>query len=104
MWRQVKMGNVTSRLAALSAVMLFFIVTHPHRGTALENRQALRVLFIGNSLTYTNDLPGIVKAFAQADRQQAFESRTIAFPNYSLEDHWNSKDARKEISKGVGIM
>jgi len=94
------MVNVTSRFAALSAVMVVFVVTHLHPGTALENRQALRVLFIGNSLTYTNDLPGIVKAFARADGQQALESRIIAFPNYSLEDHWNSKDARKEISKG----
>ena len=94
------MGNVTSRLAALSAVMIVFVGAHLHRGTALENRQALRVLFVGNSLTYTNDLPGIVTAFARADGQRAFESRTIAYPNYSLEDHWNNQDARREISKG----
>jgi hypothetical protein len=60
----------------------------------------LRVLFIGNSLTYSNDLPSVVEALAKVGRQRRFVYKTIAFPDYSLEDHWNKNDARRAILKG----
>lgn len=49
----------------------------------------LRVLFVGNSLTYVNDLPAIVAGIAEAageDRPLAY--RTVAFPGVALSDHW----------------
>ena len=58
---------------------------------------ALRVLFVGNSLTYTNDLPAVVAGFAEA-RDLAFAYEAIAFPNYSLEDHWSQGDARRALA------
>lgn len=64
-----------------------------------QSREKLRVLFIGNSLTYSNDLPSIVASIAKATKQRQFEYKTVALPDYSLEDHWNTSDARKEISK-----
>ncbi|MCI0487824.1 MAG: SGNH/GDSL hydrolase family protein [Blastocatellia bacterium] len=60
----------------------------------------LRVLFIGNSLTYANDLPAIVEALASAAKQKRFVHKSIAFPNFALEDHWNKGDALKAIRKG----
>ncbi len=60
--------------------------------------QELRVLFIGNSLTYSNDLPAIVAALAEASQQKRFLYKTIALPNFSLEDHWNQGDAQKAIA------
>lgn len=57
-------------------------------------------MFIGNSLTYSNDLPSVVEALAKAAGKGKFAYRTIAFPDFSLEDHWNKKDARKAIQKG----
>jgi hypothetical protein len=48
----------------------------------------LRVLFIGNSLTYSNDLPAVFKQIAAADGRQVI-TETIARPDYSLEDHLN---------------
>ena len=59
----------------------------------------LHVLFVGNSLTYVNDLPGIVEALADANGD-AIETRTVAFPDYSLEDHWNDGTAGASIAKG----
>lgn len=59
----------------------------------------LRVLFIGNSLTYSNNLPAIVAALAEASQQKRFVYKTIALPNFSLEDHWNQGDAQKAIAK-----
>lgn len=45
------------------------------------------VLFVGNSLTAANDLPAMVESIAVA-AGRSLESRTVARPNFSLEDHW----------------
>ncbi|HVG22451.1 MAG TPA: hypothetical protein VNI02_25655, partial [Blastocatellia bacterium] len=58
----------------------------------------LRVLFVGNSLTYANDLPGIVQALAESAGKGRLVYEMVAFPNYSLEDHWKSGDARRAIA------
>lgn len=47
------------------------------------------VLFIGNSLTYYNDLPKTIADLAHAVRDTPLVYRTIAKPNYALEDHWH---------------
>jgi hypothetical protein len=59
----------------------------------------LRVLFIGNSLTYANDLPAIVEALADTINKGRLTHKMVAFPNYSLEDHWNQGDARRAIAE-----
>lgn len=47
----------------------------------------LRVVFVGNSLTYSHDVPGLVQAMAdRAGRSMAHV--TIADADRSLEDHW----------------
>src|SRR3954468_18801752 len=48
--------------------------------------RAYRVLFIGNSLTYTNDLPGTVAGLALA-AGDTIEVQTVAGPNLALIDH-----------------
>jgi hypothetical protein len=62
-------------------------------------RQTLRVLFIGNSLTTVNNVPDLVARLAAA-AGQPFQHRTVAFDGYSLEDHWNRGDARHAIAEG----
>lgn len=47
------------------------------------------VLFLGNSLTYTNDLPAMTAAVARAAGLELAYA-TIAAPNASLEDHWRA--------------
>lgn len=69
-----------------------------NRVLSREAKDELRVLFIGNSFTYTNDLPAIVAAMAEASGQKQFTYKSIAFPDYSLEDHWQQGEARKAIS------
>jgi len=51
------------------------------------------ILFIGNSLTYVNDVPGIVQALA-ASRGDSLAVETVASPDYALIDHWNDGAAR----------
>ena len=59
----------------------------------------VRVLFIGNSLTYVNDLPGMVVALAARSGDTVIQS-SVSFPNYSLEDHWNDGRALEAIAQG----
>ena len=62
-----------------------------------------RVLFIGNSLTTANDLPGLVAALFVAAGGQTIECRTVAFAGYSLEDHWEPRRraARDRVGRVV---
>ena len=61
---------------------------------------ALRVLFIGNSLTAANDLPGIVETLSRARGDLTVEATAITANNFSLEDHWNQGSARATVAKG----
>jgi hypothetical protein len=47
----------------------------------------IRVLFIGNSLTYVNDLPGTLSAMA-LEVGDTIQVRSVAEPNYALIDHY----------------
>ena len=59
---------------------------------------ALRILFIGNSLTSANDLPGLVRRLAESDPARQVMISSVTFGNYSLEDHWNRGDAQQAIA------
>jgi hypothetical protein len=58
------------------------------------------ILFIGNSLTYWNDLPLIVQGVFDAAGGTTYEVGMIAAPDVSLEDHWNDGSARRHIERG----
>jgi len=58
------------------------------------------ILFVGNSLTYWNDLPLIVQAVFDAARGTSYDVGMVAFPDVSLEDHWLDGTARQEIERG----
>ncbi|PCJ95777.1 MAG: hypothetical protein COA50_08230 [Flavobacteriaceae bacterium] len=57
----------------------------------------LNILFIGNSLTYTNDLPGLVKTRAK-QKGITIGTKMIALPNYAILDHWSDGEVQKEIN------
>jgi len=58
---------------------------------------AKTILFIGNSLTYANDIPGRV---AQLGKENGAKITTqmIAHPDYTLEDHWNSGQLQYQLA------
>jgi hypothetical protein len=66
-------------------------------------QKANRVLFIGNSLTYANELPELVHTLAKAAGVDVSCS-SIARPDYSLEDHWNNGEALRVIRAGGWSM
>ena len=65
----------------------------------VSKKSVLKILFVGNSLTYTNDLPQLVQEMGKYDNVN-IEYSAFLFPNYSLEDHWNEGKVQKEIEKG----
>lgn len=60
----------------------------------------LRVLFIGNSLTYANDLPDFVEQLGAAVGESTVATESVVFGNYSLQDHWIQGDAAHAIERG----
>jgi hypothetical protein len=60
-------------------------------GTDQANAKTLRVLFVGDSLTYVNDLPGMMVRVANSDRSSPvrFEVRSVTAPDASLSNLWD---------------
>ncbi len=66
----------------------------------IHNAKEFDILFIGNSLTYVNNLPQLIKKHA-AQKGVKINTKMIAFPNYAIEDHWNDGQVQKLISSKV---
>lgn len=64
-----------------------------------RGRGPLKVLFIGNSFTARNDLPGLITRLAKA-RGKALEHRLITAGGASLRLHWNAGQAAEAIRDG----
>jgi hypothetical protein len=58
------------------------------------------ILFIGNSLTTTNNLPAMIEMLARQSGGPPVVTRTIAEGGFSLEDHWNRGVAQRVIAEG----
>ncbi len=59
-----------------------------------------RVLFIGNSLTYFNDLPGTVAQLASSVNR-TIQASSVARPNFALIDHVEGKSDAVEVIQGA---
>jgi hypothetical protein len=85
----------TSLTIALACGACTSITTPNPREPEEEPPNALRVLFIGNSLTSTNNLPGVLESLADsADVEQPLVWGAVTGSDVSLEDHWNAGTAR----------
>src|SRR5689334_21934319 len=62
-----------------------------------EDGPGLRVLFLGNSLTYVNNVPHLVQAMAAAGGV-TLTPCSRCYPNYNLDDHWNKADSRDVLA------
>lgn len=60
-----------------------------------------RVLFIGNSHTYTNNLPGLFIALARSVGDDKLEAASVAYPDFALEDHWSEGTALRSLSQNT---
>src|SRR5262245_57577925 len=67
--------------------------------TRTSGSTPLKVLFIGNSFTARNDLPGLVARLAVA-RDKGLQHRLISAGGASLRTHWNAGEAQRAIQEG----
>jgi hypothetical protein len=58
----------------------------------------MKVLFIGNSFTARNNVPGLIAQLAQS-RGKQLQHRLISAGGASLRMHWNKGDAQKAIQQ-----
>ena len=87
------------RLRLALVLLLALVAVAVPSASAETSVTTLRVLFVGNSLTQTNDLPQVVAALASAaDRR--LEWRTVAFGGFNLADHWQAGVARTALAEG----
>jgi hypothetical protein len=60
---------------------------------------SLKVLFVGNTFTARNNVPGMIESLASAHGRE-FEPRLISVGGASLRTHWNKGEAQKYIRDG----
>lgn len=58
------------------------------------------ILYVGNSLTYSNDLPSMVESIARK-LGKSIRTECICLPNYGLEDHWKDGIVQSKINSGT---
>lgn len=96
---EARRTRVFSAGAATLLLAMLWGVVSGCGSTVPEGPVQHSVLFIGNSLTYENDLPGRVRRLF-ASQGVAVHVAAVALPNYSLEDHWNHGPARARLRSG----
>ena len=84
----------------LASLVSACLDTESSTGPTTDPNAEVRILFIGNSLTYVNNLPGMVKALSDSIGAPLTQTAAVAFPDYALEDHWNSGQARTTLEQG----
>jgi hypothetical protein len=80
---------------ALAAFFVFVPAMPAHDGP-----KAVRVLFIGNSFTFVNDLPKMIAELAEAGKQPPLEHERETPGGASFEKHWKDGKAAKKIAAG----
>jgi len=84
-----------ARIAAFLAVCTALMA-----GAQAPATKPLRILFIGNALTESGDMPGRLAKLAAALGRTAHVQTFTAGSTYTLEDHWREGRAQAEIAKG----
>ncbi|MES2123542.1 MAG: hypothetical protein V4503_02520 [Gemmatimonadota bacterium] len=60
----------------------------------------VKLLFLGNSLTYTWDVPALVAQMADAAGRHDLTVKSVTYDSYALEDHWSYGIGRGELESG----
>ena len=86
------MNQKLTRRGFLVAVVLIGVCAANSQARAAKPNDEVQVLFIGNSLTYVNDLPKMLAELAEAGRQPPLRYDQQTPGGCTLEKHW--KDGR----------
>ncbi len=96
-----RVGWVVRALAAICAVAAIAAGTPRGRAADRDPRDLLRVLFVGNSYTRFNDLPGMVEVLSRSVRGGLpLETSRETHMGYDLRNHWRQRRVRERIESG----
>lgn len=84
-------------LLGLIAAITFLGLSCPVYSQDGQAKDEISVLFIGNSLTYYNDLPKMVAALAKADKQRPMHHERETPGGCTFEKHWTDGKALAKI-------
>ncbi len=77
-----------TKRALLVALALFFSCISVYSDPATHDEKPLRILFVGNSYIYYNNLPEILAKLGEAGHQKKVEYTMLAPGGWRLSDHW----------------
>jgi hypothetical protein len=105
---KTQISNIQRMWHKLVAI-LFFSSFCAHADNSLTPKSApehtakpIRVLFIGNSLVYQNDLPGMLRRLCETSNPPvAIETAQVTPGGCTLEKHWNDGKALAKIKEGI---
>jgi hypothetical protein len=76
-------------------------VAHPSAANPAKEPRTIRVLFIGNSYTYFNNLPALLKGLAASDKDwPQIETEMIVRTGATLQRHYSEGQAGVSITEG----
>jgi hypothetical protein len=84
----------------LSGVSCSLSGTGPNGDPEPDPSATTRILFVGSSLTYVNDVAGMVAALADSAGIDGVQTADVSKPDFALEDHWNQGQAPRVIEAG----
>ncbi|MBD2644828.1 SGNH/GDSL hydrolase family protein [Nostoc linckia] len=77
-------------------IVLFRLIEKPVEANSFQvtQQQAIRVLFIGNSYIYVNDLPWLTQQLAESAKEtRTLETEMVVVGGATLKSHWRSGKA-----------
>lgn len=70
-------------------------------GASDHSGAARRVLFVGNSYTYVNDLPAMIASMARGSASDALSTDAVVVGGATLQMHWQSTGGRERLQAGA---
>ena len=100
--RESPMSHPLRRIhRALTALLLLAFALATNAQDPAPTPRTYRVLFIGNSLTYVNDLPATLRALAAAQPTPVkIETQTFVAPGGTLAERWDDGKAAAALGEG----
>ena len=86
------------RQLVLIPVLIFAVIICSDSFPAFSQKQSgeIKILFIGNSYSFFNDLPGMLEKLAKANEKKV-SAKIVARNGASLEENWNEEKAVNAI-------
>lgn len=99
-------GRVRTSIALLASLCLTATACGSQEAPfePISGNGPVRVLFIGNSLTYSNEMPDMLARLLRDTGSESVLVASIARPSYGLEDHWTQSVTFDRIAERWDVV